>query len=254
MTDNWRPDNLPIMLMNRSLLTATKSKPYAARSGRVMYEDEDALLGVDERIYRFETDADWMADFLDLPYQVSYYFPSQVRNNRVGKAGSYGVAGMTFTRLYDLLCEAFNGKRRFIEDYFLSVFRSHLGDEYKALVHDLKQRIVDEAQRRRRRKKAYLRNFDEWSSVMTKDTFSALAKETKADIVRSLQNGQIPLLMRGLSARTLEVRRKLGIQSNSVFYATGRLIKSIQVSVVLLSEDTAREVGETYKESEGIRF
>jgi hypothetical protein len=250
----WSPDNLPVMLLDRSLLTATKSRPYAVRNARIMHEDADSLLGVDETVYRFEAEANWLAELVDLPYQVSYYFPSQVRNNRVGGKGVYGAAGMTFTRLYDLLCEAFNGKRRFIEDYFLSVFREHLGDAYKAAVHGLKQRIVDEAQQRRQRKKAYLRNFDEWSSPMTKETFSALARETKADIIRSLQNGQIPLLMHSLSARTLDARRKLGIEAGSVFYATGRLIRSIRVSVILLSEGTAREAGETYKENEGVRF
>jgi hypothetical protein len=219
-----------------------------------MYEDDDAILGIDERAVRFEAEADWLSDFIEMPYQISYYFPSRLRNNRAGRAGMYGSPGMTFQRLYDLLCEAFNGGRRFIEDYFLFVFHDHLGYEYEAAVHGLKQRIADEAQSRRQRKKAYLRNFEEWSSPMTKNTFSVLAKETKADIIRSLQTGKIPLAMGNVSKRSLEARRKLGIPGNQVFYATGRLIKSIRVSVILLEKDTAAEAGQVYKEDEGVRF
>jgi hypothetical protein len=150
---------------------------------------------------------------------------------------------MTFRVLYEALCIAYNGGRRFMEDYFLSVFESHMKPKYDKAVRSLKQNIADEAQRRRKAHKAYLSNYDVWAAPMTKSVFEDLARETKTDIVNSLASGLIPLHKGGLSDRTLQARKKLGIPSTAIFYATGRLISSIVVSVILLDQQTAAKEG-----------
>lgn len=256
MTDEWVPENLPILLMNRPLLMTTRTKPIRIGTARVTNADEHTLLAFDaafqERINneetftaksRYEAKADWIEELTGLPYQVSYYFPSSVRGNRTAR-GTYGGSGLTYRVLYEALCNAFNGGRRFIEDYFLSVFEDHMKDRYDEAVRGLKQRIADEAQSRRRVHKAYLRNFVEWSSPMTVTTFETLARETKKDVVASLSTGKIPLQKQSLSPRTLEIRKRLGIASDQIFYATGKLISSIVISVILLDKDTAAQEGE----------
>jgi hypothetical protein len=104
---------------------------------------------------------------------------------------------------------------------------------------DLKQMIADEAQARRRSHRAYLSNYDTWTSPMVRATFGRLARETKYDIIASLASGKIPLAKSGISPKTMAARARLGISSNAVFYATGRLISSIVVSVILLDGATA---------------
>lgn len=261
MTDDWTPDNLPIMLMNRSLLTATRDRPIRIGKARVTDSDQDAILAMDsvfdDRVAeeesqdggfripsRYEASADWITELTDLPYQVSYYFPSKLRPNRVGTK-TYGSGKMTFRVLYEALCEGWNAGRPFIEDYFLSVFESHMKHQYEDAVRMLKQQIADEAQRRRKAHKRYLSNYETWSSPLVKQVFSDLAIETKKDIVASLASGRIPLAKHGLSPRTLEARRRAGIGSDQVFYATGRLIESIVVSVILLDNSTAEKEGIT---------
>jgi hypothetical protein len=262
MIDDWKPENLPIMLMSRSLLTATKTAPFRIGTARVTASDQDAIIAMDKLFEdqanededeisrgrlpgRYQADGqDWIEELTDLPYQISYYFPSRLRNNRVG-TGSYGSNDMTFKVLYEALCTGWNGGRRFIEDYFLSCFRDRMQERYAEAVVQLKQDIADEAQQRRARKKAYLHNFDAWSGSMTKETFSDLGKQTKQDIIACLSTGKIPLNKNGISEQTMRTRQRLGIDSSAVFYATGRLIGSIQVSVVLLDKNTADKEGNT---------
>lgn len=260
MTDDWTPDNVPIMLQSRSLLTATRSKAFQIGRARATAQDEDAMLALDQSYEmradrqvdaesqedgwtlqgRREGEADWLQELTGMPYQVTYYFPSKLRNNRVGP-GKYGSGNMTFRVLYEALCEAFNAGRLFIEDYFFSAFEDNMKDRYEAAVRTLKQQIVDEAQKRRRLHRAYLSTYNSWVSPMTKNTFETLARETKADIIACLASGRIPLAKNGLSERTLAARRRLGIGSEAVFYATGRLISAIVVSVILLDGTTASQ-------------
>lgn len=265
MTEDWTPENLPIMLLNRTLVTSTRAKPIKIGVARVTASDEDSLLAFDAAFEdrandeedvdggrqvpdvampsRYEAGADWLQDLTGLSYQISYYFPSSVRPNAAG-LGKYGRDGMTYRILYEALCNAFNGGRRFIEDYFSSVFEYRMKSKYDAAIRDLKQRIADEAQTRRTAHKAYLRNYTEWAQPLTKDTFNMLARETKKDIVASLASGKIPLAKSQLSLRTLAARKRLGIASDAIFYATGNLIGSIVVSVILLDKATAVIEGE----------
>lgn len=258
MTDDWTPANLPVMLMSRSLLTATKATPYRIGTARVTSQDEDSLIALDKLLidrdddandklpgrYEAKDETDWIEKLTGLPYQISYYFPSRTRPNRIG-TGKYGANGLTFKVLYEALCNAFNGRRRFIEDYFLSCFKDRMGPLYEESVHKLKHRIVDEVQRRRTAHRAYLANFDEWTGPWVGQVFKKLGQETKQDIVQALATGKIPLQMSGLSESTIRARQRLGIGTDQVFYATGRLIGSIQVSVILLDKETAEREGDS---------
>ena len=49
----------------------------------------------------------------DFDWQITYSFPSTLRNPKTAK-GSYGGRTVTYRRLYLILCEHFNGGRYFI--------------------------------------------------------------------------------------------------------------------------------------------
>lgn len=255
MIDDWSPENLPILLRERSLITSTAREPYKIGYAKVTKQDEDSILALDNMFEdepesvrlqgRYEaSDTDWLKKYIDIPYQISYYFPSSPRSSRYGK-GSYGKDDLTYKALYEALCNSFNGGIRFIESYFSTTFKDHMESEYKMAIRMLKQQIANEAQARRGRHKAYLRNFDVWSKPLIDSTFSELARKTKKDIINSLMTGKIDLLKSTVSLRTIQARAKLGISGDKMFYATGRLIKSIKVSVILLSKDTASLEGDS---------
>lgn len=190
------------------------------------------------RSSRYATDADWLGEIFDLPYQVSYYFPNTVRANKVGK-GVYGAGKFTFRDLYEFLCDTYNGGERFIEKYFATVFKEHMQAKFDSAVMELKRELRAEIDKRRARKKRWKSNYDEWAGPWVRGTLTLLARETKKDIATSLATRGIPLRKVNLSQTTLKIRRDLGLSSNAVFYATGRLIRSIVVTIVLLDPSTA---------------
>lgn len=261
MTDQWIPERVPILLQSRSLLTATQGKPHEIGYARIGVQDYNAMIAIDRDLEkrdpndlrpqdrggfmanpmtmqnRTQVEAQWLEQILDIPYQVTYYFPSYVRSPRVG-SGVYGAKGLTYRVLYEALCNGFNGGRRFIDDYFLGLFEQHMRPKYEAAVNALKVQLVREARKRRGQHKAYFSNYDLWAKQHVRQTFNELALETKRDIEISLSTGMIPLQMTALSPRTVAIRQRLGISSTAVFYATGRLVRSIIVSVILLSKKT----------------
>lgn len=190
------------------------------------------------RSSRYEADADWLGSVFDLPYQVSYYFPNTVRPNKVGK-GAYGAGKFTFRNLYEFLCDTFNGGERFIEKYFATVFKEHMQTKFDSAVMELKRELRAEIDKRRAWKKRWKSNYDEWAGPWVRGTLTQLARETKKDMATSLATRGIPLRKVNLSEATLKTRRDLGLSSKAVFYATGRLIKSIVVTIVLLDPATA---------------
>lgn len=251
MIDNWNPENMPIKLLDRSLLSSASREPYTIGYARAYKQDEDSIValekmledGLDTKLTgRFEASADWLKNIYDIPYQVSYYFPSTPRPVNVG-SGSYGSPNLTYKALYEALCDHFNGGQRFIEQYFLKNFKEDMFSKFDRMVKSLKQNIVDEANRRRMQHRTYLRNFDVWTQPLVTSNLNELARQTKMDIIQCLQTGKIPLNKNKLSDRTIKARAKLGIPSNKVFFATGRLIKSIKVSIILLTEGTAEREG-----------
>lgn len=58
---------------------------------------------------------------------------------------------------------------------------------------------------------------------------SALASEVRDDIISKLACGVLPLQKASLAPRTIKKRRSVGIDSTSVFYATGQLIEGLTV-------------------------
>lgn len=284
MTDEWDKERLPYFLRDRSLLSAVNSKPMFVGNARVAKEDLDSMVGISYGIdsivdhdsddydkelkkemrkkydvkarYDVTQDSEWLSElFDDLPYQVTYYFPSIKRNNKVGK-GTYGSKQMTFRVLYDFLCTNFNGGRRFIDEYFLTVFEQRMKPAYDKAIADLKAELKEELinsnggmlenisqrlSKKRRNKK--LSEYKAWANPRITQTLNSLARKTKNDIITCLRTGKISLVKEGLSARTIARRMKLGLPTNSIFYATGRLIKSIKVTVLLVGNEERVEHG-----------
>lgn len=56
-----------------------------------------------------------------------------------------------------------------------------------------------------------------------------IAEEIRDDIIRSAENGTLPLATHSLSARTKEERRKAGLPETPRFYASGQFINSIAI-------------------------
>lgn len=284
MTDEWDKERLPYFLRDRSLLSAANSKPMFIGNARVAREDLDSMVGISYGIdsivdfdsgdyekkvkkemkkeynlkarYDVTSDSEWLGELIDdLPYQVTYYFPSIKRDNKVGK-GTYGSKQMTFRVLYDFLCTNFNGGRRFIDEYFLTVFEQRMKPAYDKAISDLKAELREElinsdggvleniSQRllkKRRSKK--LSEYNAWANPRITQTLNSLARKTKNDIITCLRTGKINLVKETLSARTVQKRMKLGLPIHSIFYATGRLIKSIKVTVLIVGNEERVEHG-----------
>jgi hypothetical protein len=181
--DNWTPDNLPVLFQGRSLLTATRREAFTIGKARLTGNDDAAVIALDDSLERewervndavergaygfnaraphpfiadratmqnrYEVAAPWLEDFLgETPWQATYYFPSKLRNNQVGN-GVYGDSRLTYRVLYEALCNGYNKGRRFIEEYFLSLFQEHMRSSFELAVHELQRRIMDEVNRKR---------------------------------------------------------------------------------------------------------
>jgi len=284
MTDEWDKERLPYFLRDRSLLSAANSKPMFVGNARVAREDLDSMVGISYGIdsivdfdsgdyekevkkemkkeynlkarYDVTSDSEWLGELIDdLPYQVTYYFPSIKRDNKVGK-GTYGSKQMTFRVLYNFLCTNFNGGRRFIDEYFLTVFEQRMKPAYDKAISDLKAELREELinsdggilenishrlSKKRRSKK--LSEYNAWANPRITQTLNSLARKTKNDIITCLRTGKINLVKEALSARTVQKRMKLGLPIHSIFYATGRLIKSIKVTVLIVGNEERVEHG-----------
>lgn len=262
MIDDWTPDNLPILLLEKNLFVAMNKSPIRIGFANVYSQDTDSLVAADKMFpqsytpvftkggkspfqSRFEVDdgTKWLNEIFDMPYQVSYYFPSTPRNASYG-TGSYGAPYFSMRSLYEALCYKFNNGELFIEKYFATIFHERMGDRFDSAVAQMKQQVADEARKRIKQHKAYLSNYSIWAKPLTNRLVKDLASQTKKDIIQALSTGQLPLNKGSLSKRTLDKRRQLGISSDKVFYATGRLISSIKVSVILLDKRTASKEGQ----------
>ena len=137
-------------------------------------------------------------------WKLTYQFSSSFRDPfRQGK-GQYGNPNLTFRRLYIILCYHFNDSY-FIDDYFEKVYPSTMKDIVEARLEGTK--------------KAFLELVEEADS---------LAQLVKEDIEECLSSGRVPLNFT-LSATTLAIREKLGIESFEPFYATGQLIDDLKI-------------------------
>ena len=199
---------------------------------------------------------DSLKDFMftdeDFDFQITYKFRSGIR--RVMFNGvKYGATPMTFRRLYEILCQRFNGGEYFIEQYFESVYPYNgMKDYVDEKLKEVKEELIDVAEsaignvrlkadgsldlryKDNKGLKTRIKDYEKFARAWENDVGKELATLIKDDIINSLMVGIIPLNKKGLSAKTQEIRRKAGLDSPmSVFYASGQLIENMLLYIRL---------------------
>jgi hypothetical protein len=188
-------------------------------------------------------------------FQITYSFSRNMRNPVSSYVGAfsgvkvaYGAPGVTFRQLYDFLCAKFNGGERFIDAYFQLVFPysntgrlfksfedrvyKELQDEYEGWRMDAMARKTTKAGQPDLRTKEGIRlkDFAVWRRPHVQEYLDSFRDAVRQEIIASLSTGRIPLNHRD-SSKTLRFREKIGLDSQHVFYASGRLIRDIQIDI-----------------------
>ena len=193
----------------------------------------------EEELIQFAEDFDW---------QITYSFPSEIRDNTLANGGVYGGSNVTYRRLYLILCEHFNDKEYFIDTYFNEVYPDTVKLAVDKELAKVKKELIEVAEKElegavptksgkldRRYKinrviqtklNKYERFAQQWEDSVGED----LAQLIRDDIINALSTGQISLKHIN-SSETWRCRRKLELDSEHIFYATSRLINSIQLFV-----------------------
>ena len=186
----------------------------------------------------------------DFDWQITYSFPSELRNNVTELGKKYGGDHVTYRRLYLILCEAFNGGEFFVDEYFNSVYPkswvkervdvelNNLKDELTYYASDLLEGAIATRQGELSKKhsvvnrgmKARIKEWRTFARQWEEKKGNELAFYVAEDIKRALEVGEIPLNMK-LSERTKKLRRYAGLNDTTVFYATGDLIDHIQLFI-----------------------
>lgn len=186
----------------------------------------------------------------DFEWQITYSFPSTLRNPETAK-GAYGGAHVTFRRLYLILCEHFNGGNYFIDDYFDTVYPYTVKPEVDDKLESIKAYLLDYAEAEfadavvtkagtfdRRYKvnrgmKARLRRYESFAQEWEDSYGEELASMIKNDIIECMKSGQLQLecIPHVNAESTLKKRRRAGLNEEPVFLATSQLIESLQLYV-----------------------
>lgn len=207
----------------------------------------------------------------DLPYitelddsfdwQITYSFPDSLRIATTPTGDKYGGSYVTLRRLYLILCERLNGGRFFIDDYFDTVYPYTIKDDVDRKLLDLKSTIllgyrqtaedfgvrvtkggkVYKADRRTRGLRKVLKAYQEQANAWEWRVGKEVADLIKEHIIGCLESGQLPLEIENNKDRTERLRAKYGLPEEPRFYATGQLIRNLQLYV------TIRGKGEWHK-------
>ena len=187
----------------------------------------------------------------DFNWQITYSFPNELHPNITPIGRQYGAKNMTFRRLYLILCERFNNHVYFIDRYFDEIYpTSWVKEEVDVALHNAKDELMyyledltEGAKITRRgtlnkRQKNYVsfaKAVNDWSDYAREweDNVGAdLAEKISYDIQTRLENGELGLIKTSLSDSTMERRRYAGVPTDdTVFYAMGSLIESLQLEV-----------------------
>ena len=185
----------------------------------------------------------------DFDWQITYKFPSTLHNNVSPLGKAYGGSYVTYRRLYLILCERFNDGEFFVDEYFDSVYPNswakeavdvelnNLKDELLFYADDITEGAVltqkGKLDRRRKSNKMILENLKEWEDYARdweEKKGDELARIIKDDIIKSLENGEIPL-RHSMSPETRKKRIQVGYEPDPLFFAMGDLIEHIQLFV-----------------------
>lgn len=190
---------------------------------------------------------------MDFNWQITYSFPSDVHPNITPIGKAYGAKNMTFRRLYLILCERFNSHVYFIDHYFEEIYpTSWVKEEVDVALNNAKNELlmyVDSMtegarvtkrgtlDRRQKNYKQYAKSLDEWSDfarTWEENVGADLADKISYDIQTRLENGELGLIKTGLESSTKARRRYAGVPTDdTVFYAMGELINSLQLYIKL---------------------
>ena len=154
----------------------------------------------------------------DFYWDFIYKFPDTIRSN-VAPNGVYGSGTETYDEIYRELVKKNKGED-FIKVYFDKVLP--LKPVYEIILKTL-DGVLDKGSI-----EAFENNQGEYIANLVKD-----------DLENSLLMGEIPLKFT-LSKRTKKARASVGLSPTPEFYATGRLIKNIQIRAVLRVKEHER--------------
>lgn len=230
---------------------------YYKRRQRNRYKRVTNFEGEEEKVlFRKGEDGKWLdknsEDLLDFSrdfdWQITYEFPSTLHPNTTFLGKRYGGKNVTYRRLYLILCERFNGGEYFIDEYFNSVYPFTAKERVDLLLESYKEDVlrdidfnfsylrrtksgnINKRQLNSKKLKTRVESFEYNKSIMQEELEERIAYTIKKDIENSLILGTLPLKHIN-SADTERRRKQAGIESDSVFYAMGNLIKSLQLYV-----------------------
>lgn len=186
----------------------------------------------------------------DFDWQITYSFPSAIHNNVSPLGKVYGGNSVTYRRLYLILCERLNGGEYFIDTYFDKVYPytvketidvelNNIKGELLLYVEDIvldgavvtKSGKLDARYKANRGMKSRIRDYQKFASEWEGKKGADLADIIKEDIIRCLENGQIPLNHTANQPETVRKRLEAGYSPDQIFFALGDLINHIQLFV-----------------------
>lgn len=241
------PDRYDISKYYRRLKRNVKATSYNPYTGE--YETVTRRKGEygewkdkkEEDLLDFSDDFDW---------QITYSFPNEIHNNVSPNGHAYGGYNVTYRRLYLILCERLNAKEYFIDTYFRDVYPftmketvdvelGNLKDELLSYASDVvfegakvtKKGKLDKRYKDTKMFEERLNEYESFAGSWEDSKGEELADLIKEDIIRCLENGQIPLKHTNTSS-TLKKRHQSGYTDDEqVFYAMGDLINHIQLFI-----------------------
>lgn len=178
-------------------------------------------------------------------WQLTWKFSSKIRPNQF--LWIYGASGMTYRRLYEILCNKFNEGVSFIDTYFQEVYpESYVKDIADTLTEQVRQRAIQSAlnylndTKRLYKKdgemtaksKVSLRKIGRIADIETEEKGEYLARLIKEDIKNAFQTGRVPLLHSN-KASTQNRRIRAGLPPDFEFYASGQLIDDLEIYLSL---------------------
>ena len=194
-----------------------------------------------ENLPAFSDDFDW---------QITYSFPSAIHNNISPLGKVYGGYNVTYRRLYLILCERLNNGEYFIDTYFDSVYPYTIKEDIDVELNNIKGELLlyaedivlenavvtksgtlDKRYKSNRGIPSRIREYHKFASEWEEKKGADLADKIKEDIIRCLENGQIPLNHTTNMPSTIRRRLEAGYSDDQVFYALGDLINHIQLFV-----------------------
>jgi hypothetical protein len=189
-------------------------------------------------------------------FQITYNFSSAARkNNFPTKAGGKGLYGdvWSFRLLYEFLSDVYNGGTPFIDTYFARVFktrrvyrnfldmqtkiRDDMNNEQADMLASLVTRQDGMPDMRYTASKRYM-DFKLWKDPIFKSNCEELAAAIREDIINCLRFGI--LVRRAAAKATRQKRQKFPtLHPDQLFYASGQLIKHVNIFVELDKRRTA---------------